>query len=417
LDAFRALAAPSARGLRARSTTTLTFDDHDANLAMSLRTVLHLLVLSTGILAAVRGPVQATEKERPLRYARVAADGAWISNLPDDKGREIARPKRGELVAVFKDGATGWLEVEVPGGFAVWVFGRYLEPTDEAGLYRVTGNAVNLRPAPTSDVTSFPLPQRLQTDDKVRVIEVLEPEKPLAETWVRLWSPPGVRGYLKSAAVEGLTPAEDGPALWAQAVAARPSTPPIRATQPELKTPSEAELRETEARTALDEAKAALERERQRETPDYDGVQAALDAVVARGGAAAIEARAELRTLAMLREAATFKAELERERQRHAAEALAEQKRVWERSQEKDPLGGAFATRGVVERRTGADGIPRFFLSFGSGPVCELTCPSGRYDLSTYNGVEVGVHGSAVTSRTGELPTYEVARLEVLAVR
>ena len=160
---------------------------------MNHRTVMHQLVLSTGILAAVRGPVQASEKAPPLRYGRIAAASVSVYNLADEKAREIARPPRGQLVAVYKDTAPGWLEIEVPGGFPVWVFGLYLEPTEDAQLYQVTRNAVNLRPAPSSDVTSFPLPQRLQAGDKVRVIEILEPEKPLAETWVRVWSPPGVR--------------------------------------------------------------------------------------------------------------------------------------------------------------------------------------------------------------------------------
>jgi len=387
---------------------------------MNLRTVLHLLVLSSGILAAVRGPVQAAEKDRPLRYGRIAGEGVTILNLCDEKGREIARPARGQLVAVYKDTPAGWLEVEVPGGYPVWVYGRYLETTADANLYLVTGNAVNLRPAPSSnasDVTNFPLPQRLQTGDKVRGIELQEPEKALAETWVRVWSPPGVHDCVKSSAVEALAPGEDGPALWAQALATLPSAPPIRAAQTHPKEPSEAERRESEARAAYSEAHAALERERVRETPDYDSVESALNAVVARGGAVAVEARADLRTLATLRESAALKAELEREKTRRAEEVLAQQRDVWEKSKEKDPLGGAFATRGLLERRIGSDGIARFFVSYGGQPVCELVCSSGRYDLATFEGTEIGVLGSEVASRSGELPTFELARLEVLAVR
>ncbi len=384
---------------------------------MNLRTALHLLVLSSGILAAVRGPVQAAEKDRPLRYGRITGEAVSIYNLADDKGREIARPARGQLVAVYKDSTAGWLEVEVPGGFAVWVFGRYLEPTADANLYQVTGHAVNLRPAPSSDVTNFPLPQRLQAGDTVRAIELAEPEKPLAETWVRIWSPPGVRGCVKSSAVEGLTQSEDGPGLWSAALATLPSAPPIRAAQARPKEPSDAERRDGEARAALEEARAALERERTRETPDYGAVETALNAVVARGGAVALEARAELRTLAMLREASAFKSDLEREKVRRAEEVLAEQRAVWERSQTKDPLGGAFAARGVVHRRTGSDGIARYFLDFGEKPVCEIACSSGRYDLAAYTGTEIGVQGGEVASRSGELPTFEIARLEVLAVR
>ncbi|NOT29552.1 MAG: hypothetical protein HOP15_03780 [Planctomycetes bacterium] len=59
----------------------------------------------------------------------------------------------------------------------------------------------------------------------------------------------------------------------------------------------------------------------------------------------------------------------------------------------------------------------RYFLDFGQKPVCEIACSSGRYDLATFTGTEVGAHGSEVASRSGELRTFEVARLEVLAVR
>ncbi len=388
---------------------------------MNFSTLLYSLVLSSGILAAVRGSVQAGEKHMPLRYGRIAGSAVTILNLSDEKGKEIARPPTGQLVAVFKEAPSGWLEVEVPGGFAVWVYGRYLLPTAEAGLYEVTGNAVNLRPGPSSDlsndVTNFPLPQRLQVGDKLRVIELQDPAKPLSDTWVRVWSPPGVRGCVKSSLVEGLSPAEDGASLWSAALAALPAVPPVRATQARSQEPSEAERREAEARAALEEARTALERERAKETPDYDPVEVALNSVVARGGAYAIEARAELRTLTSLREAYGLKVDLERERARRASEVLERQQDVWDKSKQKDPLGGVFAARGVIERRTNAEGIARFYLRFGGGISCELACASGRYDLSTFAGTEVGVHGSEITSRTGELPTFEVARLEILTVR
>lgn len=389
---------------------------------MNFRTLLYSLVLSSGILAAVRGPVQAGEgKDMPLRYGRISGTGVAILNLSDEKGKEIARPPKGQLVAVYKEAPSGWLEVEVPGGFAVWVFGRYLQPTAEEGLYEVTGNAVNLRPGPSSDlsndVTNFPLPQRLQAGDKLRLIELQDPAKALNETWVKVWSPPGVRGCVKSSLVEGLSPAEDGPNLWTAALAALPAVPPVRATQARAQEPSEAVKREAESRTALEEARAALERERAKDTPDYDPIEAALNSVVASGGPYAIEARAELRTLATLREASALKADLERERARRAEEVLERQQDVWDKSKEKDPLGGVFVARGVIERRTNAEGIARFYLRFGGAVSCELACSSGRYDLSTFAGTEVGVHGSEIASRTGELPTFEVARLEILAVR
>jgi len=381
---------------------------------MSFRTVLHLLVLSSGILAAVRGPTLAAE-DSPVRYGRITGEGAAIFNLADEKGREIARPPRGQLVAVYKELEAGWLEIEVPGGYPVWVFGRYLKATGEEGLYEVTGNAVNLRPAPSSDVTNFPLPQRLQAGDKVRGIELAEQGKPLEETWVRVWSPPGVRAYVKSASVEPLPANEDGKSAWTAALGLLPAVPPERASAARPTEPDPAERHDAEARAALEEARQSLERERIRPTPDYDTVEAQLQAVVARGGAVAIEARGELRTLTTLREAAALKSDLERERQRRAEETLRAQQETWDKSREKDPLGGAFVARGVLECRTAMDGVTRYYLRFGGVPTSEISCPSGRYALDTFAGAEIGVHGSEVSSRTGELPTFEVTRIEVIA--
>jgi len=384
---------------------------------MNLRTVLHFFVLASGILAAVRGSGQTDPRDRPLRFGRVTAGGSSVYNLADEKGKEIARLEPGAIVAVFKESASGWLEVEVPGGFKVWVFGRFLQPTEDPAVYEVSGNAVNLRPAPSSDsVTNFPLPQRLQAGDRLRWIEQLEPEKPLAETWVRVWSPPGVRAFVKSSAIEGLALGEDGQELWNAAVGALEIAPPVRGQERPQPT-SEVEQRDTEARKALDEARTAMERERAKDVPDYDPIENALEAVVAKGGVVAIEARAELRTLATLREAAALKAELERERARRAEEVFAKQREVWARSRDKDPLGNTFLSRGTLERRTGAEGITRFYLRYGGEVRAELFCSSGRYDLASFVGTEVGIQGIEIDSRSGELPTFEVGRLEILAVR
>ncbi len=381
------------------------------------RALLHMCVLSTGILAAARGPLQSSEK--PLRYARVAVDGAKVRNLADDKGKEVGAPARGTLVAVFTEKPGGWLEVEVPGGFPVWMFGRYLKATGEEGIYEVTGDAVNLRPEPTGDVTSFPLPQRLQSGDKVRGIELLEPHKPLAETWARIWSPPGVHGLLRASAVEPLPAGEDGAALWGAALQALPDAPPPRKDTVRASEPTDDERRESDARRALEQARSDLQRERAKETPDYAPVRSALNAVLvqAPSGAVAIEARAELRSLEGLEESAALKAELERERSLRQEEALKRQQEVWDKSRAKDPLGSVFASRGILERRTGTDRMSRYFLRFGGDTRSEVLCTSGRYDLGTFAGYEIGVQGSEVPARTSGVPAIEVSRIEVLTVR
>src|SRR5262249_54966584 len=162
---------------------------------------------------------------------------------------------------------------------------------------------------------------------------------------------------------------------------------------------SEAERKEAASRAALEEARAAMARESAKETPDFDPVERALNAVVAQGGATAIEAKSELRALALLRQSKVLEADLKRERQRRAEEAIQAQQDVLTRSKEQAPLGSVFATRGVIERRTGTDGISRFYLRYGGQTTCELACSSGRYDLSTFAGTLVGVHGNEIASR------------------
>ena len=108
----------------------------------------------------------------------------------------------------------GWVSVEVPGGFSLWVFGKYLKPIGEGDIHEVTRNAVNIRPRPASDVTNFPMPQRLHAGDRVRVITQLEADKPLAETWANIWSPPGVRGWMRTSATEPVVPSGRGSSAW-----------------------------------------------------------------------------------------------------------------------------------------------------------------------------------------------------------
>ena len=90
---------------------------------------------------------------------------------------------------------------------------------------------------------------------------------------------------------------------------------------------------------------------------------------------------------------------------------------VWEASRAKDPLGGIFATRGVLLRRT-QDGVPTYVIRFGGQTVAELFCKSGRYDLGMFAGYEVGVQGAEFESSSGRaIPVLEVSRVEIIKRR
>ena len=371
-------------------------------------------------LSALTAIAQATPQE-PVRHARVS-EGAKIYNLPDVKGKVIAQPKAGSVVAVHREHAAGWLEVEVPGGFPVWVIGRYLRPTQTAGIYEVTGNAVNLRPEPNSDPTSFPLPQRLQARDQVAVIGQLDESADLDKTWVRIWSPPGVRGLIQEDKVVELASGEDGHALWSAALSAGVQEAPAYPPTGNQAVPAVAPIERAgtpAAKYALEQAKRDLDVEVKKETPDYLRVREALEGVLrdAPGTATAIEAKSVLARLSKLEETERVKEELYRVREQVEREALEKQREAWEKSREIDPLREVFLARGVLERRVGTDGEARYFLRFGLETTAELLCSSRRYDFARFSDYEVGVKGARIDELEPGVDRIDVVRIEVLKRR
>lgn len=381
-------------------------------------TLLPLGLLALTSTASLVG-AQAGEgrQEGPLRYARVSIDGAKVLNLADDKGVAVANPANGVLVAVYEDHGAGWSSVEVPGGFSVWVFGKYLAPVGSGGagdLYEVTRNAVNLRPRPASDVTNFPMPQRLHASDRVRLIAQLEADKPLSETWANIWSPPGVRGWIRTSSLAPLGTAENGVALWGEALTLAPV--PVPASAPVV---AAEEVLDTQSKKELERARLMLAEAREQEDPDFADVRAVLEALIedVPEGPVAAEARQELRLVESLEEANALRLELEAVRAERAEGYQAQRQGVREASRLKDPLGERFDSRGALVRRTGPDGVPRYLLMFGGQARAELFCRSNRYNLELYAGFEIGIQGSEYDLASSQLPGIDVSRIEVLSRR
>lgn len=372
--------------------------------------------LFASLAPAQGGQTQEGGQSSPLRYARVVGDGASVLNLADDKGVAVASLTSGSLLAVYEEHEAGWVSVEVPGGFSVWVFGKYLQPAASDGgggdVYEVTRNAVNIRPRPASDVTNFPMPQRLHAGDRVRIISQLEPEKPLAETWCNIWSPPGVRGWLRTAATEPLESTEDGAALWATAQKVKPVTRVEEKPAPEV-------ALEEQSRKELDRARSMLAEERKKENPDFSAVHAVLLALVADvpGTPVALEAQQELELATTLEEANALRVELEEVKAQRSADFERQKNAVIASSRKKDPLGSRFLSRGALYRRTAPDGTPFFLLTFGGKPVGELFCSTKRYDLEMYTGYDIGIQGIELPGKDGGLPRVDVGRIEVIGRR
>lgn len=382
-------------------------------------------LLSVLGLLVIGAPVALAQAEdQPLRYARVSVPAASVFNLADANGIELMKAGQGTLLSVWREQA-GWLEVESPGGFPGWVHGRYLTRVEQesgepapAGVYEVTDNAINIRPLPKSDVTSFPLPQRLETGDRVRVLELAEPDKPIADTWARIVTPPGVHAWVRADQTAALVAGENGPELWTSALAAGPARPAPVARAAEPAKSEAVPSAEGAAREELERIRAAIDAERASDQPEYAALEGELRALLASAPTSALEleVQGELSRLKALAEVAQVRVELERERARREEEVRSREKGVREASRAKDPLGPVYRSRGVLLRSTRGNEPARFHLSFGGKEICEVVCTSGRYDLDLFAGYEVGVFGDEIASTAGA-SVLDIGRLEIVKRR
>jgi hypothetical protein len=406
------------------------------------RQLLGLAVLGVCSALLLATPARAAQEPQDLlSYVRAGESGAKAYNLPDAQAVEVLEVSTQTVLAVHAK-RSGWLDVEAPGGFRVWVWGEYLEPASEAGKVRVTGNDVRMRPLPSSGIESYALAQKLGRGQVLHLIGRNDESLPMASDWVQVWSPPGARAWVRESETTALQGGESGAKLWGEAVAARlaarkpaPVTPPA---------PAGGDTPRAEAAQAVEAAapsgKDAVSALRQAETlfaaemakddagsiPDYGAVRAAYEQVLAleTEGPSAARARARLDEVGLRAEAYRLRHELELERARREAEARAARERM-EQAGDRDPFYGRFDSRGWLERRIEPGTTePVWVLRWSGEDSAELVCFSGRYDLSVFEGYELGINGQmlsgpieASAGRAMRAARFDVRRIEVISGR
>jgi len=402
------------------------------------------IAASAAVPATARAAAQDGADAAPApSFARAARDGVALRNLGDVQGHQVLELAAGDLVKVLRERA-GWLEVEVPGGLPVWVFGQYLTTTDAPDRYEVSGESVNVRPRAAGGAANYPLGQLLR-GDRVVAIRRADPALPLAEDWVQVWSPPGIGAWMRVEDAAPLAAGEDGAQLWTRSLAALETERSSRAPAAAAKAASAgsagsaagaakpaAESPEATARAAtdaaLERAQTLFEREKVRERPDFGAVREAFEEVgrIAPSSPAAHTAAQRLEVLGALEKAAELKAELEAERLRRERELTARQEEAWKVKRLKDPLGARFDGRGVLQRRQVGAEAPRYFLTFGGDAQCEIVCTAGRYDFDLFSGYDIGIEGEllrgapvieAAVGKHEQPPVMNVARIRVLSRR
>lgn len=391
----------------------------------------------TPVLPATQNdPAAAQPKAKYLRYMRVAAAGGVARNLADANANNVGSLPAGTLVAVYGESGD-FLECEVPGGFEIWVYGQFVKSSSEAGMLEITGSEVRPRPLPSSGTESYPLSPNMSRGDRVRLIARHDATKQLAEDWVKVYSPPGVRGFIAKGECEALASGVDGAAAWATAVTeARKKKASTTLIPTSL--PGSASVADAAASTvgdqpltpqqALDELKRAdnaLAAARRSKTPDFSEARAMYERVLAatKEGATADLARRGLNEVAALTEVHNLQAALEAERSRIEQENIRRQKLLDDARNNLDQFQGRFDARGWLETRRTPGREPVYLLHWGD-TTCEVQCNSRRYDLSAFDSYDIGINGREVRAYVpGDIGRVEIprlidaARIEVIAGR
>jgi hypothetical protein len=413
------------------------------------RQFLGLAALGVSAALLLATPARGVQEPQDLlTYVRAGAGGAKAYNLPDPQAVVVLEAPAETVLAVHAK-RSGWLDVEAPGGFRVWVWGEYLEPASKQGMVRVTGNDVRMRPLASSGIESYALAQKLGRGQELYLIGRKDESLPMTSDWVQVWSPPGARAWVREADTDPLAGGESGAELWGAAVSAKlaarkpvPVTPPAPAGGDAGQAPvAQGQAAGAQAvEAAAPAGKDAVSALRRAETlfasemakddagsiPDYGAVRAAYEEVLVaeQDGPSAARARSRLEEVGLRAEAYRLRHELELERARREAEARAARERI-EQAGDRDPFYGRFDTRGWLERRIEPGTTEPFWVLRWSGEdTAELVCFSGRYDLSVFEGFELGVNGQmlsgpieATAGRGMRAARFDVRRIEVLSGR
>ena len=403
-------------------------------------------------------PIFAQETA-PLRYVRAKDAGTKIYNLADKTSVQIGTVPSKGLLAVYGEKA-GYLNVEAPAGMEVWVFGEYVHPTEQAGVLEITGDGVLMRPLPVSDTTSYPLELRLHKGDRVRAVGRNDAQKPLAEDWVRIATPPGARGWVVGSDVAQIAAGEDGSKLWndatkaaqakivaydvtggvlvakagASAAAGKTDVVPSTTEIVGATSATSAKSDEVDAKPATksgDSFEAAEKLyEAARTNPsaaNWVEVRAAFQRYLDKNpsGVSAPTAKVRFEQISLHEEIARINADQtlrDSTRQDRLSDA---QRRLKEVQDSQSPLWGRFQSRGWIQKEQPIPSdAPRYVVYWAGKAQAEIVCSSGRYDLGAFERAEVGVSGVilrtavAGSDSVGARPArIDATRIEVLGSR
>jgi hypothetical protein len=361
--------------------------------------------------------------QRPVlslpQAAEAGREGAKVYNFYSENGKIVRELGPGEVVIVRGTHDGGMLQVEIPGGFPCFVHSDFAEAGEKPGTILVKASGVNLRPAPSSSPDAYPIGQ-VGKGTVLRLLEV-RPDR-----WYRVLSPPDFTAWVSASSVTLLGPPEGQRArIEAAAAAVENEWKPVAErmakdleSQKNEKAASDALAKGDRLLTGLaanwNPATAADARAAFQEAAAKSGEAATKTAVKER-----IDKLEALEKLEREQAAARELAEKHAETSRKAAadmERKAEELRLAKDASGPRPnIARRFAAIGWIQRQNAAPISPLYRLEKGGIDLFQLACPSGRYDLDSFLGKEIGIQGK-ILENEGRVPkTLVIERIEILS--
>lgn len=408
---------------------------------MGRRSIKLWRTLGAAVLALGTAQVsQASQNGEAVQIVRAGPNGAEARNFQDPQGLVVRSVPAGELMRVFGEDV-GFYDVEIASGLEVWVYGQFLEEEalqDGTTVLRVTTSRVNMRPGPSASTAYMPIRSKLNLGDRVRLIERRDASRPLAEDWVKVVSPRRARAWVRKTETEKVSDQRAAADEWRRSeftlaaprrvpvaeeqitIPAQGSTGAAVTSRPEVNLPplstsgagsSGTTQRSTQGLqsaggaigsgnpdVALERADRLYDAALAQELGDFGPVVEAYEQVLRIVPAGSTKAELAARRVQEAQVRMNY-VDLKRQvaQEQAAATDRHEKIRVAGETRElaRTPNWGRFDTRGWVTKGE-LRGEEHYIIEWGGDVVAEIVCTSGRYDLSVFDGFEVGVVGRVV---------------------
>ncbi|MFT6832063.1 MAG: hypothetical protein ACJAZN_002231 [Planctomycetota bacterium] len=420
-------------------------------MAAAVRTTAALALLGaffTGSIASANAGATLPAAQSALQvdgavYMRTKAS-AVARNFPDQNGSALATIAPGTIVRAFRSssGTPVFREVEIGGGFPVWVYGTYLQRTDVEDVLMVTGSRVNMRPLPALSASAMALRSKLNSGERVLMLARANKSGLFSEDWIRIQAPASAKAWITADSLEPIDRVL-GKLEWREVNAPLPTTPRARSgagvTNASLarsgQSTASGRARPSVVPVTSETLSALADADRMFEAADalktasstaWEDVVAAYVVVVDEAPGSSIthgNATTKLTDARLKLELAVIRDELVAKRTRHDEDVrqidayLADQKRKrtarWDR----------YSERGWLESRN-VGGQKRWYLVFAGQTVAEVRCMSERYQMDVFDGFEIGVIGrevipvvQATQTSLAEARVVDIQRIEVISAK